>query len=120
MKIIFIAGPYFSNGNLDKIEENIRCAESYQIALANNGIGFFCPHNHTEHFEKKSKASEDFYRELDMLFLKQVANAVLALPDWKNSKGARAEIKWAKKNKIKVFFPNSPDDLDDIIKWSKK
>lgn len=53
MKIIFIAGPYFSNGNLDKIEENIRCAESYQIALANHNIEFFCPHNHTEHFEKK-------------------------------------------------------------------
>lgn len=55
-----------------------------------------------------------------MLFLKRVADAVLALPDWKNSKGARAEIKWAKKNKIKIFFPNSPDDLDNIIKWTKK
>ena len=46
MKIIFIAGPYFEDGNSSNIEENIREAEKYQIALANQGIGFFCAHNH--------------------------------------------------------------------------
>jgi len=60
MKIIFIAGPYFGDGNSNKIEENIRIAEKYQIALTNNKIGFFCPHNHTEHFSEKSKSFRKF------------------------------------------------------------
>lgn len=42
MKIVFIAGPYFGNGDKSKIQENIRNAERFQIALANAGIGFFC------------------------------------------------------------------------------
>jgi|GEM_PF-4299406 len=71
MKVIFIAGPYFGNGDKSKIQDNIRHAEQYQIALANAGIGFFCPHNHTEHFEIKATANEDFYRTLDMVFCKK-------------------------------------------------
>ncbi len=120
MKIIFIAGPYFGGGDSNKIEKNIRNAEKYQIVLANHGIGFFCPHNHTEHFEKKANASENFYRELDMLFLKRAADAMLALPDWEESKGSKAEIEWARKNKFKILFPKSPDDLEEIIKWAKE
>ena len=118
MKIIFIAGPYFE-GNSSKIEKNIREAEKYQITLANHGIGFFCPHNHTEHFEKKAKAPEDFYRKLDMVFLKKVADAILVIPGWEKSEGARAEVKWAKKNKMKMFFPKSPKNLREVIKWGR-
>ena len=120
MKIVFIAGPYFGDGDYKKIEENIRNAEKYQIQLANRGIGFFCPHNHTEHFEKKAKAEEKFYRELDMLILSKVADAVLAIPGWEKSNGARAEIKWATVNNLKIFYPKSPEDLSDIISWSRE
>jgi hypothetical protein len=120
MKIIFIAGPYSGDNNPDKIEKNIREAEKYEIALANAGIGFFCPHLHTEHFEKKAKAPESFYIELDRIFLKRVADAMLVLPDWEKSKGTTAEVEWAKKNKMKIFFPKSPDNLAEIIKWVKK
>ncbi|MDP3900123.1 MAG: DUF1937 family protein [bacterium] len=119
MKIVFIAGPYFGEGDYGKIEENIRCAEKYQIQLANNGIGFFCPHNHTEHFEKKAKAEEKFYRELDMLMLSKVANAILAIPGWEKSSGAKAEIEWAATNNLKVFYPKSPEDIEDIVIWAR-
>lgn len=120
MKIIFIAGPYFGEGDSDKIEKNIREAEKYQIALANQGIGFFCPHSHTEHFEKKAKAPENFYRELDMIFLKRIADAILLIPGWEQSKGVKAEVEWAKKNNLKIFFPKSPDNLEEIIKWARE
>lgn len=120
MKIVFIAGPYFSRGDSKKIEENIRKAEKYQISLANAGIGFFCPHNHTEHFEKKAKAPEDFYRKLDMTFLKRIADAILVIPGWKKSEGVKKEIGWAKKNGLKTFFPKSPQDLKDVIRWAKE
>lgn len=120
MKIIFIAGPYFEDGNPDKIEKNIRNAEKYQVALANHNIGFFCPHNHTAHFQIKANASEEFYRKLDMAFLKRVADALLVIPGWETSKGVRAEIDWARKNNLKIFFPKSPGDLEEVINWAKK
>lgn len=120
MKIVFIAGPYFGNGDRSKIRDNIRHAEKYQIALANAGMGFFCPHNHTEHFEIKAKAGEDFYRELDMVFLDKTADAILAIPGWETSSGSRAEIEYAKKKGLPVFFPKSPNDLKEIADWAKE
>jgi len=118
MKIVFIAGPYFGDGDFGKIERNIRKAEEYQVQLANNDIGFFCPHNHTEHFERKAKANEKFYRELDMLMLSIVADAVLAIPGWEISSGAKAEIEWAVANNLKVFYPKSPKDINEVIVWA--
>lgn len=120
MKIIFIAGPYYSGGDIEKIERNICNAEKYQIALANAGAGFFCAHNHTRHFEVKAKTPESFYKELDMEFLKRAADAVLAIPGWENSGGAKQEVEWAQRNGLRVFYPKSPDDLGEAVKWAKE
>lgn len=122
MKIIFIAGPYTGDGTFESIERNIREAEKYQIALANKEIGFFCAHNHTEHFSSKKGATapEDFYYELDLQFLKRLADAVLAMPGWEQSWGAKREIEWAQKNNLPIFFPKSPDDIQDIVEWNKE
>jgi len=122
MKIVFIAGPYTGDGTHDGIEKNIREAEKYQIALANHQIGFFCAHNHTEHFSSKkgAKAPETFYYELDLQFLKRMANAVLAMPGWESSWGAKREVEWAKENGLPIFYPKSPEDIQDIIDWAKK
>lgn len=119
MKILFIAGPYFSDGEYQKIENNIRMAEKYQIALANQGIGFFCSHNHTEHFEKKANAPEEFYKEMDLLILQRATDAMIAIPGWENSPGAKNEVAWAEENSMKIFYPRSHNDLDEIIKWVK-
>ncbi len=119
LKIVFIAGPYFGKGNKEEIEKNIREAEKYQAVLANARVGFFCAHNHTEHFQEKAKAPETFYHELDVEFLKRSADAVLAMPDWKKSPGAKREVEWAISNNLPVFYPESTDDLDEIIKWAK-
>ena len=120
MKIVFIAGPYFSDGNPEKIKENIRNAEKYQIALANKRIGFFCSHNHTKNFERKAKAPEEFYKELDLKILKRAADALIAIPGWENSDGARKEVVWAKENSLKIFYPKSVEDLDEVINWAKR
>lgn len=119
MKIMFIAGPYFGDGQRSTIEQNIRAAERYQIALANVGIPFFCAHNHTEHFEEKAKAPEEFYRTMDFEILKRACDAVLAIPGWEQSEGAQKEVDWARENKIPVFFPKSSDDLNEIIAWTR-
>ena len=122
MKIIFIAGPYTGDGSYESIEKNIREAEKYQIALANNQIGFFCPHNHTEHFSSKkgAQAPEQFYYDLDFHYLTYVADAVLALPNWEKSWGAKKEIEWAKKKGMKIFYPKDLSDIKDIVEWVNK
>jgi len=119
-RIVFIAGPYFGDGERKTIEKNIRTAEQYQITLANASVPFFCAHNHTEHFEEKASAPEEFYRAMDFEFLKRAADAMCAIPGWETSGGAKAEIEWAKQNNIPIFFPKSPDDLGETIAWAKE
>jgi hypothetical protein len=121
MRIVFIAGPYTGDGTPDVIERNIREAEQYAIALANLGIGFFCPHLHTAHFTsgKGAAAPEKFYYDLDMAFVEH-CDALLAMPRWRESWGAPREVARAQELSRPVFFPSSPDDLDAIVEWHKK
>lgn len=119
MKIVFIAGPYYGGGDLRNIDKNIREAESYAIALANRGVGFFVPHLHTARFELRTIASEHYYKKLDMTFLQKLCDAVLAIPGWEKSRGARAEVAWAKKKGKPVFFPMRVSDLDQVVAWTR-
>ncbi len=123
MRIVFIAGPYFGDGKYETIEQNIVDAERVAIELANRNIGFFCPHTHTRHFEFKAKAQESFYLSLDAAMLQLVGHAIVALPRWGTSAGARKEIKWAEENNLSVFYLSSLDDkktFDMIEKWSRE
>ena len=124
MKIVFISGPLttgWDTKDRDFILLRIKEAEKYQIALVNAGVGCFCAHTHTSfHHEKGGTAPEDYYYVLDFEFLKRTSDAVLAMPGWEKSKGAKKEVEWAIKNKLPVFYPKSPDDINDIITWSRK
>jgi nucleoside 2-deoxyribosyltransferase len=123
MKLVFIAGPLttgWDGKGTEIIENNIRKAEVFQVALCNLGIGVFCPHSHTSlHHTKGSVASETFYYDLDLEFLSR-CDALLALPDWQQSRGARKEVEWAIANQKPVFYPSSVDDLNEIVVWNKK
>lgn len=122
MKIVFIAGPYTGDGSYEQIEKNIREAEKYQIALANKEIGFFCPHNHTEHFGSKKGVTvpEQFFYDLDFQFLMRIADASLAIPGWEKSWGTKREVAWAKEHGMKIFYPKDPTDIEEIVTWTKK
>jgi len=123
MKIVYIAGPLTTGWDRKDhkfIEDKIRAAEEYAIALVNQGIGFFCSHAHTAfHNEKGSKMSESYYYELAREFMKRSADALLAMPGWETSKGAKMEVNLAKELNLPIFYPKSPDDLSEIIEWAK-
>lgn len=105
--ILFIAGAY-TGSDFNEIEKNIRLSESYSIELWNRGYKVFCPHLNTAHFEVKAKADEKTYKEFDMTMLK-CCDAVFALPNWKESEGAKAEIDEAQRLGKPVFY--SLDEL---------
>jgi hypothetical protein len=122
MKIVFISGPLTTGGDGSRgyKANNIKTAEKYSVVLANSSIGFFCAHSHTSfHHEKGSTAPEKFYYDLDFKFLKQIADAVLAIPGWQQSYGAKKEVEWAQKKGLPVFFPKDSTDIKDIIMWAK-
>jgi len=102
VEILLIAGAYWSS-DFNEIERNIRLAEQHSIELWNRGYKVFCPHLNTQHFEVKAKADEKAYRDFDMRML-QCCDAVFALPNWKESDGARAEIAEAKRLGKPVFY----------------
>jgi hypothetical protein len=119
LKIVFIAGPYIGDGRVETIERNIREAESYAVALANRGVGFFCPHLHTHHFGTKALAEESFYHALDFHFL-TTADAILLTPRWRTSSGARRERAWAFAKGLPMFYPQTPDDMQAITDWNDR
>lgn len=123
MKIVFIAGPLTTggDGSREYIASNIDKAEKFQITLINQGIGVFCPHTHTQfHTEKGSTAPDAYYYELDLEFLKRIADAVVMVPGWEKSWGATNEEKIAKELGLPIFYPESPDKIEEIIEWHKK
>ncbi|HLD78725.1 MAG TPA: DUF1937 family protein, partial [archaeon] len=54
-------------------------------------------------------------------FLTKVADAVLAVPGWERSNGARREVEWARANGLPVFFPKSPapEDIAEVVEWAQ-
>lgn len=102
IEILFLAGGYMSSDSND-IEKNIQLAEQHSIELWNRGFKVFSPHLNTRNFEVKAKAEEEAYKELDMRML-QCCDAVFALPNWKESEGARAEIDEAKRLGKPIYY----------------
>lgn len=115
MQIVFLAGPYIGP-TYSAIDRNIQEAEAWAIELANRGIGFFCPHTHTRHFEEKAAASETFYKELDKQMLIG-ASVLLLMPRWRESKGAIAERELAESLEMPIFEARSIEDVDKFHAW---
>ena len=83
--ICYIAGPYCAPTERGVIE-NIRAAEGVAIELARAGIGFVCPHLNSA----LCVAPNGFWLEMTMQLLAR-CDAVVFLPTWERSAGARAE-----------------------------
>lgn len=122
MKIVYISGPVVGNATQTNIkatvEKNINEAKKYAETLANTGIGFCCPHVHNVELKNKSVTDiQRYYYDLDSEFLIRVADALIAIPGWETSNGAKYEIEIAKTLQLPIFYPKSPDDLNEVINW---
>jgi len=108
MKYVYIAGKYTGTSHdfrsYFEIERHITDALEAARTLAELGYGFFCPHQHSAHFEVIAPSVlPAYWYELDNHFL-LACDAILMLPGWEQSKGATAERNLALDRGIPVFF----------------
>ena len=105
MKVVYIAGP-FRAPTAWGIAENIRQAERLGLEVAKLGLMPLIPHANTAHFH--GELPDEFFLDGTMELLRR-SDAVMLLPDWERSSGARAEVAEAERIRIPVF-----KDLDAL------
>lgn len=85
--IVYIAGP-FRGETPWAVEQNVREAEALALDVARAGFIPLCPHAMYRHFDKS--LPDAFWLEATRELL-VLADAILLLPHWQESAGARAE-----------------------------
>lgn len=118
MKVVFISGPYREDSYFD-ISRNIADAQETAAALARLGIGFFCPHAHSSHFEViVPKRNQDWWYSLD-LRIAEACDAVLFLPSWGRSNGSRLEYEFFSGRGKPIFFCKKVGIIPpNLIDWT--
>jgi len=95
MKIIYIAGKY--SGDIDA---NIQAAREVAEQLWAAGDAVICPHTNTAHFVQ---ATYEQYLRGDLLILSR-CDAIVMLPGWEESNGARGELRFACLHNIPAYL----------------
>ena len=88
MKIIYIAGKY-RGPNAWAVEQNIRAAENVAAKVWAMGHVALCPHANSRHMD--GVASDEHFLA-GTLELMRRCDAVVLVPNWRDSAGARAEV----------------------------
>ena len=117
MPFIYVAGPYTgkTHDHLSyfQIDQNIMRAVEAAAQLALSGVPFFCPHQHSAHFEVITPAvAPTFWYDLDVHFM-EACDAILLLPGWQESKGSLNEKKLAEERGIPVLY-----SVEEAIEWA--
>ena len=99
MKVVYVAGRFRAPDHW-QIAEHIRAAERVALSAWRAGFAVICPHANTAHFQ--GAAADSVWLEGDLELLRR-CDAVLLVPDWELSVGARAEVEFAVDHGIPVF-----------------
>lgn len=99
MKVIYIAGRY-RGPTAWAIEQNIRAAEEVAARVWAMGMVALCPHANSRHMD--GLATDEFFLA-GTLELMRRCDAVLLVPNWRDSAGARAEVAEADRLGIEVI-----------------
>lgn len=99
MKVIYIAGRY-RGPNVWAVEQNIRAAEEVAARVWAMGHVALCPHANARHMD--GVASDEVFLA-GTLELMRRCDAVLLVPNWRDSEGARAEVAEADRLGIPVI-----------------
>lgn len=107
-KLIYVSGPYTADTR-EGVDRNIRFAGQFCVELWKRGYGVICPHTNTAHFNEADISYNAFIAgDLTMV---ERSDAVVMLPNWKDSKGAMLERAHAFAKKVPVWHSTGFHDL---------
>lgn len=118
MRLVYVAGP-FRDSSAWEVENNIRRAEFWSLAVWRNGAAAICPHANTRYFDGVEGVSAREFLDGTLSML-AVCDAMLVVTDrgkHAQSSGTLAEIQYAKDWRIPTFYTHN---FDAFIGWCKK
>lgn len=118
MKLVYIAGP-FSGTNRLRVSLNILNAEITGWLVASLGAYPVIPHANTAHPEFEKVQPYQFWIDGTLKQLSR-CDAILMMPNWKESKGATAEHEYALANNIPVFYETEIEAFKTWLKASSQ
>ena len=111
MKRIYVAGA-ISNPILEKGLTNIRKGIIKGVELLKLGYAPYIPHlDYQFNLMQDDHIDVELYYRYDLEWL-SVCEAVLVVEGWEESKGVKAELEFAKKHNIPIYY-NVKDLLDN-------
>ncbi len=122
--ILYISGPY-SPGNGRTVADNIAIARKHAVAAVNAGWMPFTPHLNTAGHEIDCpEISHEVWLAGDIAILRLLPRAraaVLLLPGWEQSKGARLERDWAIHLNLEIFDPPAtPEEIPPAAAFRRR
>jgi hypothetical protein len=111
MKVIYICGPYRDTRGEYFVKCNIDNAERAALFVWSNGGVALCPHKNTSFLG--GACPDEVWLKGDIELLSR-CDGLYAVPGFNKSKGAMAEIEFAKKNNIPIFYQQGA--LQEFIK----
>lgn len=108
--LVYISGPYTAS-TPEGVVANVERARQAACELMRLGYAVICPHTMTAGWEREGIPYEQFIAA-DLEIVRR-CDAVLLLPGWEGSRGARAEFEMAAKAGVPTFL-----FLEDVIAHS--
>lgn len=108
MKVVYIAGP-FRGPNHYTIHRNTCEAEDLALSIWANGAAALCPHLNTRNFQ--DALPDRVWLDGDLELLRR-CDALITTERWLESRGAKAEVRYAEEHNIPVFHW-----LGDLCEW---
>lgn len=108
MKVIYIAGPFGAPTSW-QVAENIRSAERLALEVWRLGAVAICPHANSGTMAGALPEATALAGYLEVL---RRCDAVLLMPDWRQSPGACQEHAQAKRERMPTF-----DSIEGLRQW---
>ena len=99
LPVVYIAGKFRAAHQWDR-EENIRAAEALALEVWRRGMVALCPHTNARNFD--GALPDSVWLEGDIELLRR-CDALLTVDNWRDSQGARAEVRFAQVAGIPVY-----------------